>query len=191
MYFTWLRVTLCVIITLSHSKGSTVFCNLVCGSYVTKINAVLRHTARQSFVSLGLFTWLVYAHTYCVPIATLNQNKRTRLLYLDDAQIKREALILHANEMKCTHYRGWLSMRISWLGKNQVSVVRINKCLWAFSRYQKLSETSMERSIEWRMCSIWHKFHSFMRSSPKFKMVAQISPCLNSLELPVIPCENS
>ena len=34
----------------------------------------------------------------------------------------------------------------------------------------------MERSIEWRMCSIWHKFHSFMLSSPKFKLVAQISP---------------
>ena len=46
----------------------------------------------------------------------------------------------------------------------------------AVSIYQNLSETSMERSIEWRMCSIWHKFHSFMRSSPKFKMVAQISP---------------
>ena len=29
--------------------------------------------------------WLVYVRTYCVPIATLNQNKRTRLLYLDDA----------------------------------------------------------------------------------------------------------
>ena len=32
--------------------------------------------------------WLIYAHTHCVPIATLNQNKRTRLLYLGDAQIK-------------------------------------------------------------------------------------------------------
>ena len=31
--------------------------------------------------------WLVYARTYCVPIATLNQNKGTRLLYLGDAQI--------------------------------------------------------------------------------------------------------
>ena len=30
---------------------------------------------------------LVYAHKYCVPIATLNQNKRTRLLYLGQAQI--------------------------------------------------------------------------------------------------------
>ena len=46
-----------------------------------------------------LFTWLVYPRTYCVPIATLNQNKRTRLLYLGrDAQIKWKALILHGNE---------------------------------------------------------------------------------------------
>ena len=42
-------------------------------------------------------TWLVYARTYGVPIATLNQNKRTRILYMGDAQIKRKALILHAN----------------------------------------------------------------------------------------------
>ena len=34
-----------------------------------------------------LVTWLVYVRTYCVLIATLNQNKRTRLLYLGDAQI--------------------------------------------------------------------------------------------------------
>ena len=46
----------------------------------------------------------------------------------------------------------------------------------AFSTYQKLSETFMERSTEWRTCSIWHKFHSIMLLSPKFKMVAQISP---------------
>ena len=45
-----------------------------------------------------LFTWLVYPRTYCVPTATLNQNRRTRLLYLGDAQIKREVLILDANE---------------------------------------------------------------------------------------------
>ena len=31
--------------------------------------------------------WLVYVRTYCVPTATLNQNKRTRLLYLGHAQI--------------------------------------------------------------------------------------------------------
>ena len=45
----------------------------------------------------------------------------------------------------------------------------------ALSIFSKLWGTSMERSIEWRTCSIWHKFHSFMLSSPKFKMVAQIS----------------
>ena len=27
--------------------------------------------------SLGLFTWLVYVRTYCVPITTLSQNKRS------------------------------------------------------------------------------------------------------------------
>ena len=43
--------------------------------------------AKRGNGSLGWFTWLVYVHTYCVPIATLNQNKRARLLYLDDAQI--------------------------------------------------------------------------------------------------------
>ena len=31
--------------------------------------------------------WLVYVRTYCVPIATLNPNKRSRLLYLGDSQI--------------------------------------------------------------------------------------------------------
>ena len=36
-----------------------------------------------------LVAWLVYVRTYCGPIATLNQNKRSRLLYLGDAQIIR------------------------------------------------------------------------------------------------------
>ena len=31
--------------------------------------------------------WLVYVHTYCVPTATLNQNKRSRLLYLGDTKL--------------------------------------------------------------------------------------------------------
>ena len=31
--------------------------------------------------------WFVYVRTYCLPIATLNQNMRTRLLYLGDTQI--------------------------------------------------------------------------------------------------------
>ena len=33
----------------------------------------------KTFVSLGLFTWIVYVRTYYVPIATLNQNKRSLL----------------------------------------------------------------------------------------------------------------
>ena len=32
--------------------------------------------------------WLVYVCTYCVPVATLTQNKGTQLLYLGAAQIK-------------------------------------------------------------------------------------------------------
>ena len=44
-------------------------------------------TQRATFASLGLLTWLVYFRSYCVPIATLNQNKRTGLLYLGDARI--------------------------------------------------------------------------------------------------------
>ena len=39
--------------------------------------------AWQTFTSLSLFTWLVvFVRTYCVPITILNQNKRSRLLYL-------------------------------------------------------------------------------------------------------------
>ena len=43
--------------------------------------------SRRLACLLGLFTWLVYVRTYCVPIATLNQNSRSRLLYSGGAQI--------------------------------------------------------------------------------------------------------
>ena len=43
-----------------------------------------RHSRR---LLIGLFNSLAYVHTYCLPIATLNQNKRSLLLYLGDAQI--------------------------------------------------------------------------------------------------------
>ena len=39
-----------------------------------------------------------YSRMYCVPIATLNQKKRTRFLCLGESQIKWRALILHGNE---------------------------------------------------------------------------------------------
>ena len=32
-------------------------------------------------------SWLVYIRSYCVPIATSNQNERSRLRYLGEAQI--------------------------------------------------------------------------------------------------------
>ena len=31
--------------------------------------------------------WFVCVRTYCVPVAIMNQNKRSRLLYLGDAKI--------------------------------------------------------------------------------------------------------
>ena len=52
---------------------------------IASLRAVLWRSARQKFASLGLF--LGYVRTYCVPITTLTQNKRTWLLYLGDAQI--------------------------------------------------------------------------------------------------------
>ena len=52
---------------------------IICGSHVTKINAVLWQEIRVA--------WLVYVRTYCKPIATLNQNKRAHLLSLGHAQI--------------------------------------------------------------------------------------------------------
>ena len=65
---------------------------------------------------------------------------------------------------------------LDWLNKDKSyqSIKAIT--VGAFHIYQKLWETSMERSMEWRTCTIWHKFHCYMLLSPKFKMVTQISP---------------
>ena len=61
---------------------------VICGIYVTRINAVSWHIGRHlRRLLIGLFNSLVYVHTYCLPIVTLNQNKRSPLLYLGDAQI--------------------------------------------------------------------------------------------------------
>ena len=61
--------------------------------FVTRYLWVVRNeekyciVAKRGNASLGWFTWLVYVRTYCMPIATLNQNKPTRLLYLGEGQI--------------------------------------------------------------------------------------------------------
>ena len=62
-----------------------IFCR---GTHVTRI-MLCRDTSRADIVvaSLGLFTWPLYVRSYCVPIATLNQNKPSLLLYLGRAQI--------------------------------------------------------------------------------------------------------
>ena len=41
----------------------------------------------------------VYVRKYCVPIAALNQNKRSRLLYLGDAQITNQCLQYNENQL--------------------------------------------------------------------------------------------
>ena len=54
-----------------------------CGTYCNEDKrCVVTHRAANIRVA-----WLVYVRTYCVPIATLDQNKRFRLLYLGVAQI--------------------------------------------------------------------------------------------------------
>ena len=58
------------------------FAVVICGSYLTKINAVLWPSARHTFASLKLFT---YACIACP--CNFESNKRTRLLYLGKAQI--------------------------------------------------------------------------------------------------------
>ena len=64
-----------------------------------------RHSSRVA--------WLVYVRTYCVPIATLNQNMRSRLLYLGDAKI------ISRFSRKCT-------INISSMSKRFPNVLRIN-----------------------------------------------------------------
>ena len=44
---------------------------VICGTYVSRINAVSWHIARWTFASPGLFTWFVYVRTYCVRTITL------------------------------------------------------------------------------------------------------------------------
>ena len=49
---------------------------------------VVTHPAADSLVaSLSLLTRRVYIRTYCVPIATLNQNKRSPLLYFWNSEM--------------------------------------------------------------------------------------------------------
>ena len=65
---------------------------------------VMWHSPRKTLASLGLFPWLVYVHAYCVPIATLNQGKRTRLLYLVGARIINSSARLEYNIVTTSLY---------------------------------------------------------------------------------------
>ena len=85
---------MCVLVYLVFPKHLFSIADLFAVGYLWLVGnedkcCVVTHRAADIRVA-----WLVYARTYGVPIATLHQNKRTRLLYLCDAQIKRKALIL-------------------------------------------------------------------------------------------------
>ena len=55
------------------------------------------HIVRAVRVADILVHWLVYVRMYCVLFTTLNQNKRTRLIYLGDAQIRNHFGAAHVN----------------------------------------------------------------------------------------------
>ena len=73
--------------TLFFSKKFVFYCRFVAVGYLWVVrnkDKCCVVTQRAADIRVA---WLVYVRAYCVPIATLNQNKRTRLLYLGDAQI--------------------------------------------------------------------------------------------------------
>ena len=74
--------------------------------------------AWQTFISLRLFTCLVYVNTYGVPIAHLHQNKPFPLLYLGHAQITRRCgsvylgvVVLRVCEV-CYVYEGYVGSAV-------------------------------------------------------------------------------
>ena len=130
--------------------------------------------------------WLVYARTYGVPIATLQQNMRTRLLYLGDAQIKTKALILQAN----AHIS-----EVSFL-RESLGWARIKFLLSALtSVYGCFPVTKNFRKLPWKGPSS-EECVPFGTSSIRYAFVTNIHDgstdiAMNSLERSVILCENS
>ena len=176
----------CVLVYLVFPKHLFSIADLFAVGYLWVVGnedkcCVVTHRAADIRVA-----WLVYARTYGVPIATLHQNKRTRLLYLGDAQIKRKALILHANA------------RISEVGflRESLGWARI-KCLLSAltSVYGRFPVTKNVRKLPWKGPSS-EECVPFGTSSIHKALVTNIHDGstdipMNSLERPVIPCENS
>ena len=61
------------------------------GSLCRDLGTLVKHNKNQlcdyMTTEPARVAWLVYVRAYYVPIATLNQNKRCRFLYLGDVQI--------------------------------------------------------------------------------------------------------
>ena len=78
-----------------------------------------RHSSRVA--------WLVYVRTYCVPIATLNQNKRSRLLSLGETQI---IITYSSNELKYLLLPKELQVISRYLEVITVSLRALREQLW-------------------------------------------------------------
>ena len=80
-------------------------------------------------------------------------------------------------------------MRISWLGKNQVSVVRINECPCRFHLPKPFG------NFHGKVHRVKNVFHltqvPFVYAFVTKIQAGSTDIAVNSLELPVIPCENS
>ena len=177
---------MCVLVYLVFPKHLFSIADLFAVGYLWVVGnedkcCVVTHRAADIRVA-----WLVYAPTYSLPIATFHQNKRTRLLYLGDVQIKRKALKLHANAR--ISEVGFLRECLGW--------ARI-KCLLSAltSVYGRFPVTKNFRKLP-RKGPSSEEGVPFGTSSIPYAFITNIHDgstdiAMNSLERQVIPCENS
>ena len=74
--------------------------------------------------------WLVYVRSYCVPVATLNQNKGTRLLYLGAAQIKKHEMLQCGEKLVATKMKisGRNTCNLSFLKRVTRTFLEVSRC---------------------------------------------------------------
>ena len=107
---------------------------VICGSYVTKINAMLWHSAQQTFASLGSFT---FARIACLQLWIKRQ---TRLLYLGDVKITRRL-------RPCSHVYLLLKTRTSFILRFGLPSTRIQ---WKRSPKTHLVKDAFQRGDFWK-----------------------------------------
>ena len=93
--------------------------SVICGSYVTKINAVLWHSALQTFASLGLFTFasIAYLLQLWIKKSELNYSRlksgKAKSTYLGDAQITRN-LVKSVRNGNSNHVSHAFHSKMAW-----------------------------------------------------------------------------